>query len=300
MRCVRAGALALLCVSASFAQQAVMRQYSVSTLPSASANNGIMAQIKDGAGPLDCSTGGGAFVVNCVSNGTTWIGESAAAAASSTLIINNASSTGTSPNKLAKVTGSPTSTAVISTTSDTSGLLGIVIAGSGTSGPATIQTYGLVQAVFDGGTTAGDYVVASTTVNGDVHDTGSSTYPTTGVQVLGRALTNNGSLGTYQMYLFASEVHGYATNTALKLTGSVSVTPGSVVDGACSQQGTTLTISGAAVGDPISVGVNAALAANINVFGKVTSANTVTFEICNSSGQSVTPPAGTYWATIVH
>lgn len=113
----------------------------------------------------------------------------------------NAGTTGTTVNALAKLTGAP-STAVIAGTSDTSGILGIVVAGAGTAGNAQIARSGQTSCIFDGATTAGDYVQVSTTTGGDCHDTGASTYPTSG-QVLGRVLSTNGSGGTYAMTVYS-------------------------------------------------------------------------------------------------
>lgn len=108
--------------------------------------------------------------------------------------IANASSTGTVLNKLAKLTGAP-STAVVTTAGDTSGAIGIVIAGAGTTGNATIQEDGQHTCVFDGATTANHYVKQSASVNGDCTDAGAS-LPTSG-QVVGVVLSTNGGAGTY-------------------------------------------------------------------------------------------------------
>jgi hypothetical protein len=121
-----------------------------------------------------------------------------------TFTISNASSTGTTANTLTKLTGAP-STAVIAATTDTGHVVGITTAGAGTSGTATITTAGVISCVFDGATTAGDYVQISATVAGNCHDTGSATYPTSG-QVIGRVLSTNGASGTYNVDLFPSEI----------------------------------------------------------------------------------------------
>jgi hypothetical protein len=102
----------------------------------------------------------------------------------------NASSTGTTINKLAKLAApgmTNLSTAVVTGAGDTVGALGIVIAGAGTTGQATIQEGGEALCVFDNATTAGDYVQISGTVAGDCHDSGAS-FPTSGGQVIGRVL----------------------------------------------------------------------------------------------------------------
>lgn len=120
-----------------------------------------------------------------------------------TITIANAGTTGTTTNTLTKLTGAP-STAVISATSDTGGVVGITTSGAGTSGNATISIAGSVNCVFSGATTSGDYVQISSATGGDCADAGAS-YPTTG-QVIGRVLSTNGSAGTYLIDLFPSEI----------------------------------------------------------------------------------------------
>jgi hypothetical protein len=115
----------------------------------------------------------------------------------------NAATTGTTLNKLAKVTGSP-ATAIIAATSDTSGMIGIVIDGAGTTGSAQIAQGGQASCVFDGATTTGDYIQISSTVGGDCHDAGAS-YPGIG-QVLGRVLSTNAAAGTFAMLVAGAEV----------------------------------------------------------------------------------------------
>ena len=298
MKFVIRSVFALVCVGAVFGQQPVARQYSVSTLPSASnSGNGSFAIVRDGQSPLDCSTGGGAYIVTCVSNGSSWVAQSAGAASASTLILANASTTGTTLYKLAKPSGSP-STAVVTSTADTQGALGVVIAGAGTTSSATIQTYGLTSCIFDGATTSGDYVVISSTTAGNCHDSG-STFPTT--QPIGRVFSTNGTAGTYSIYLYPSDLHGYvAGGNATKLIATASETPGAIADGTCLVLGTTVTISGAVVGDSVAVGFSPSLASGITGFGQVTSANTVSATLCNSSGVSVTPPSESLTATIIH
>ena len=117
--------------------------------------------------------------------------------------IPNQASTGTTLGKLAKVTGSP-ATAVVTSTSDTSGVIGIVADGAGTSGNAQIARGGQASCVFDGPTTAGDYVQISATAAGDCHDAGAS-FPGTG-QVLGRVLSTNGTAGTFNLLLSGGDV----------------------------------------------------------------------------------------------
>lgn len=127
-----------------------------------------------------------------------------AGSGTSSFTLANAASTGTTVNKLVKVTGAP-STAVLTATTDKGGIQGICTSACGTTGSATIQTQGGASCVFDGATTAGDYVQNSGSVAGDCTDAG-VTYPTAG-QVLGVVLSTNGSGGTYNITLFSAETH---------------------------------------------------------------------------------------------
>lgn len=136
----------------------------------------------------------------------------------------NSSSTGTTLNKLASLTGAP-SKVVITTAGATGGVVGIVASGAGTAGTATVQvTGGSVPCVFDGSTTAGDYVQISASVNGDCADAG-STLPSSG-QVIGRVLTTNSGVGTYKIDLNAGGGGGSSSgggNTTI-CNGSASAT----------------------------------------------------------------------------
>lgn len=115
----------------------------------------------------------------------------------------NQAVTGTTLNKLAKITGSP-AMAIIASTSDTSGVIGVAVDGAGTTGNVQIARDGQATCAFDGPTTAGDYVQISGTVAGDCHDAGAS-YPGSG-QVLGRVLSTNAAAGLYAMLVAGAEL----------------------------------------------------------------------------------------------
>jgi hypothetical protein len=114
----------------------------------------------------------------------------------------NEGGTGTTLNKLAKLTGAP-STAIITATTDTSGILGIVVAGAGAAGSADIAVAGKASCVFDSATTAGHYVVNDTSTAGDCMDAGAA-YPASG-QVIGVVTSTNGGAGTYEVDLSFSQ-----------------------------------------------------------------------------------------------
>lgn len=109
----------------------------------------------------------------------------------------NEAGTGTTVNKLAKLTGAP-STAIIAAVTDTEGIIGIVVAGAGAAGSADIAFSGKALCDFDSATTAGHYVTIDTSTAGDCMDTGAATYPTSG-QVIGVVTSTNGGAGTYEV-----------------------------------------------------------------------------------------------------
>lgn len=105
----------------------------------------------------------------------------------------NDTSTGTTINKLVKLSGQ--GAVVIDSTSDSVlSPIGVVTAGAGTSGTATVVQQGIVKCVFDGPTTALDLVSISNVTGGDCTDAGSSR-PTSGD--LGFVLSTNAGAGTY-------------------------------------------------------------------------------------------------------
>lgn len=119
-----------------------------------------------------------------------------------TMIVANDTVTGTTLNKFAKLTGAP-SKAIVSSNGDTSDAIGIVTSGAGVTGNATITILGQVSCVFDGATTAGNYVTIAAT-GGGCHDAGSS-YPTSGA-TYGRVLSTNGAGGTFVMELMTPDI----------------------------------------------------------------------------------------------
>lgn len=85
-----------------------------------------------------------------------------------------------------------------------SGVIGITVANPYPSPSAIIQENGLAPCVFDGPTTAADYVQVSSTTAGDCHDSGSQSFPA-GTQVVGKVLSTNSGAGTYFINLNAAD-----------------------------------------------------------------------------------------------
>src|SRR5204863_3711342 len=180
------------------------RTITLSQSPSASTSVvGTGRQITVGT----CLSGGGdlsadrsiSLAASC-SQAQTFSGGVDLASSALSVDVTNDTTTGTTANKLAKLTGAP-SKAIITATTDTGGVVGIVVGGAGTSGSAQIARIGTASCVFDGATTAGHYVQISSTTAGDCHDAG-ATFPTSGGQVLGQVLSTNGGGGTYAMVLY--------------------------------------------------------------------------------------------------
>jgi hypothetical protein len=107
--------------------------------------------------------------------------------------ISNDGTTGTVLNELAVFNANSPSQAMLAATSSTNGVIGVVQAGAGKSGNATITWRGYAYCIFDDATSAGDTVTASTSVAGECHDTGSAAQPTG--QLIGYVDVTNGSAG---------------------------------------------------------------------------------------------------------
>jgi hypothetical protein len=149
----------------------------------------------------------------------------------------NDGTTGTGLNFLAVYNGASPACAMKAGTSNTDGVIGVVSNGSGTTGNAVITYRGYVPCSFDGPTTAGDFVVASTSNPADCHDTGMTIRPI-GVQVLGRAESTNSALGTYGVrlsldapiagtFLDASQQPGSTLDVKLNNANALAITNGS-------------------------------------------------------------------------
>lgn len=198
----------------------------------------------------------------------------------------NAGSVGTTLNKVAKLTGAP-STAVLATATDTNGFVGITVAGAGTTGNAVIQFSGLASCVFDGATTAGHFVEASRSVDGDCTDAGSS-YPAGG-QVLGKVLTTNGSGGTYTIFLAPFVFPGPPVNPTLVL---VHIN----VCGAGTNTAYTCTITATTAGNAIDV-VSANNQSGLPVTSVTCGSDTLTNQ-AGANAQAAGPGSITQWTVL--
>lgn len=143
------------------------------------------------------------------------------------LIMANDVVTGTTLNKLAKINPAGLAGfAILPAPTDTSGFVGIVVAGAGATGNATIQQSGSASCVFDNAVTSGDYVQVSSV--GGCHDTGiaAPNYPTSG-DVVGRLLATNAAPGTYLIDLFSPGIKAGNQGAAI---GCTNFTPATITN----------------------------------------------------------------------
>jgi hypothetical protein len=137
-------------------------------------------------------------------------------------VLQNYSVGGTFLNTLTKIANTGGVSAVAQAqTSDTSGIVGVTIASSGTTGNAVVVSSGETNLLFDGSTVGGDYVQNSTITAGYGHDAGAS-YPTSG-QIIGRILNTVSSPGSVPVLieLFGPEIQaGSGTGKTLCANGT--------------------------------------------------------------------------------
>jgi hypothetical protein len=98
--------------------------------------------------------------------------------------IPNDSTTGTTQFTLTKINSS--GNAVIMATTDTNGYTGVCVANCGKVGTATIQYAGSVPLIMSNASTALHYVQVSGATGGDGLDSGATTFPASGGDVIGR------------------------------------------------------------------------------------------------------------------
>ncbi len=119
------------------------------------------------------------------------------------------------------------------------------------------------------------------------------------------AASNKNTVG--KTYLMIAAMTAKVINNDLpsvfgsKFTGNATFVFGSAInDGTTAQAGTTISVPGVNVGDPVYIGTNPVFPAGVTVWGKVTAAGVVTIEVQNLSGVAYTPPSTTYTAMVIH
>src|ERR1035438_3646030 len=203
--------------------------------------------------------------------------------------IPNDATTGTAVDKLAVFNTNNPSQAVLASASSTNGVIGVVQGGAGVSGNAVVTWHGYAYCIFDNATTAGDAVIASTSVGGDCHDTGSGAQPS--AQLIGYVDVTNATSGQtngIRISLHPAQGGGGAVASVFGRSGAVTAAIG---DYSVSQ------VTGAAVDSPVvhlagaetitgakTFSSDVTLSGNLNVAGNI-----------NQSGSGPTQWSGQEW-----
>lgn len=82
-----------------------------------------------------------------------------------------------------------------------------------------------------------------------------------------------------------------------RVSASSAINFGSIPDGACLEN--TLTLTGAALGDPVALGMSADLGTGLQASVAVSAADTAKIKVCNHSGAAVDPASITFTARVV-
>lgn len=180
----------------------------------------------------------------------------------------NDGSTGTTVQTLSCDNGSGGAVVCPHGTSVTNVPIGFTVSGAGTTGNSTQCNLGWCQVKFDNQTTARDYAIASTTLDGYLHDSGATLTPGQSNFFIWSANTGANTVGLVRM-LIADDYNNASPTAVYKLqvngTGLTAgdtvnfnaTTPalpsnGYVVTLATSKSGTTDSISAALIGDGVS------------------------------------------------
>lgn len=216
--------------------------------------------------------------------------------------IPNDVSTGTVVNQLAVFNANSPSQAVLASTSSSNGVVGVVQGGAGKSGNAVVTWRGYAFCSFDNATTAGDAVIASATVAGDCHDTGSAAQPV--AQLIGYSDVTNATSGQtngIRVSLQPPQGGGGGSGNVASVFGrtgavtsgtgdySVAQVTGAAADSAVVHLAGTETISGSKT-----FSSDVTLSGNLNVAGNINQTGTGPMQWSGKewTGTTVTVPSG--------
>ena len=169
---------------------------------------GILPQANGGTGSSTLNAALTSVTITTPSySGDNGSNQNAGAFALTTTIAND-TTTGTTANLLAKTTAGK---AIKIGTGDTSGIVGIVVGGAGTTGSAQIAQAGQAPCIADNSITQGDYIVAGTTTAGRCKSVG-TTAPV-GNQPIGISLTTTSAASTATILVFGPYIPDTASGT---------------------------------------------------------------------------------------
>ena len=134
--------------------------------------------------------------------------------------IPNDTTTGTTQFATAKMTAA--GAAIVMTTSDTSGYLGVCVSNCGTTGTAWIVYAGLAPLTMENTSTAQHYVTIGSSTGGDGHDTGATSYPGSGA-ILGRVAIGAGAAAKALVLIFPPEILSASLINGTPTTNQIAV-----------------------------------------------------------------------------
>jgi hypothetical protein len=213
--------------------------------------------------------------------------------------IPNDTVTGTVLNQLAVLNTNSPSQAVLASTTAANGVIGVVQGSSGKSGNAVVTWRGYAFCSFDNATTAGDTVIASTTVAGDCHDTGSSGQP--GSQLIGYVDVTNptsGQTNGMRISLQAPQSGGGSVASVFGRIGTVVAASGdysvSQVTGAAADSAVVHLAGAETISGTKTFSSDVTLSGNLNVSGNINQTGTgpTQWSGVKWTGTTVTVPSG--------
>lgn len=213
--------------------------------------------------------------------------------------IPNDPTTGTTQFTLTKLTSA--GQAVVMATTDTHGYIGVCVDNCGKTGSAWIAFVGPVPVVMENTATILHYVQVGSTTGGEGHDTGATTFPTSGGDVIGVIQTAATSGNPATVMLDPESAVPLTASTQTIASGTASLGTSAIASGACATV-VTVSATGVAATDTITWAPNASIKA-VTGYAPSTSgglsvvpyptANNVNFDVCNFTASSVTPGAVT-------
>lgn len=215
-------------------------------------------------------------------------------------LVPNDTVTGTTQFTLTKINAS--GNAVVMAPTDTNGYTGVCVSNCGTVGSAWIAFAGIVPLKVDGTTTNQHYILISTSVGGDGHDSGATTYPPAGSgDVIGRIAAPSTSSGSFSMVDLGPEIIPAPSGTITVCSGTITLGTTAIASGAKSTLSTT-TCTGLLTSDnikldfssdPSAVTGYAPSASGMLTLVSFPTANTINLYQYNNTGASITPGAMT-------
>lgn len=216
--------------------------------------------------------------------------------------IANDGTTGTTAQMAVCDNGSSQGIICPAASSTTNQPIGFAVSGTGTTGSAVVCIIGWCQVKMDATATARHYAIGSTTVNGELHDAGTSLTAGQPNFWVVTGCTGAGCVATVRLLtaddFTQTSTTGFVRGIGL---GNTALGTSAIASGACATV-ITVTANGVATTDRIAANFNGDVSA-VTGYAPVTTgalkvyvyptANAVNFKVCNPTSSSITPGAAT-------